>query len=302
MKVVAVIVTFNRKRLLLENVQRLLSQTINIHKIIIVDNCSTDGTKEYLNKNGILDNKNIYYHILEKNIGGAGGFFWGTKLAYESKADLVWLMDDDGKPYNNYTLENILNLYKKTYVKNKLQMLNSLVVCDEKNLSFGLYGCRTLSELQSKNDNNNVLYNYINPFNGTLVSRELIEKIGYPNEKFFIKGDDVDYRIRAEKAGAIIATCIDSIYYHPAMPVSYKKIVGRKVRVLSEAPWKEYYRARNHTYIRITNKQYKKWINHLTWQLKNIILSENEVFKKLRLYFKGIKDGILGNLGPSIKP
>ena len=62
MKVVAVIVTFNRKRLLLENVQRLLSQTINIHKIIIVDNCSTDGTKEYLNKNGILDNKNIYYH------------------------------------------------------------------------------------------------------------------------------------------------------------------------------------------------------------------------------------------------
>ena len=75
MKVVAVIVTFNRKRLLLENVQRLLSQTINIHKIIIVDNCSTDGTKEYLNKNGILDNKNIYYHILEKNIGGAGGFF-----------------------------------------------------------------------------------------------------------------------------------------------------------------------------------------------------------------------------------
>ena len=93
-------------------------------------------------------------------------------------------MDDDGKPYNNYTLENILNLYKKTYVKNKLQMLNSLVVCDEKNLSFGLYGCRTLSELQSKNDNNNVLYNYINPFNGTLVSRELIEKIGYPNEKF----------------------------------------------------------------------------------------------------------------------
>ena len=132
MKVVAVIVTFNRKRLLLENVQRLLSQTINIHKIIIVDNCSTDGTKEYLNKNGILDNKNIYYHILEKNIGGAGGFFWGTKLAYESKADLVWLMDDDGKPYNNYTLENILNLYKKTYVKNKLQMLNSLVVCDEK--------------------------------------------------------------------------------------------------------------------------------------------------------------------------
>lgn len=302
MKIIAVIVTFNRKILLLENIMKLLSQTIDIHKIIIVDNCSTDGTKEYLEENEVLGYENIYYHTLENNMGGAGGFFYGTKLAYESGADLVWLMDDDGKPYNNVTLENILSVYKKICLDNKLQMLNSLVLCDDKNLSFGIYGTRTLQELNSKINNEEVLYNYINPFNGTLISRELIEKIGYPNEKFFIKGDDVDYRIRAEKAGAIIATAMESLYYHPAMPVNYKKIMGKKIRVLSEAPWKEYYRARNHTYIRVTNKQYKKWINHLVWQFKNIILSDNEVLKKLKLYFKGIKDGLLGNLGPSIKP
>ena len=40
------------------------------------------------------------------------------------------------------------------------------------------------------------------PFNGVLVTRELVERIGLPREEFFIWGDDHEYRLRAERAGA----------------------------------------------------------------------------------------------------
>ena len=36
------------------------------------------------------------------------------------------------------------------------------------------------------------------PFNGVLVTRELVERIGLPREEFFIWGDDHEYRLRAE--------------------------------------------------------------------------------------------------------
>ena len=46
------------------------------------------------------------------------------------------------------------------------------------------------------------------PFNGVLVTRALVERIGYPREEFFIWGDDHEYRLRAERAGARIATVV----------------------------------------------------------------------------------------------
>mgnify|MGYP003301815152 CR=1 FL=1 len=50
-----VIVTFNRKTLLGENIRMLLRQTMPFDKIFIVDNCSTDGTPEYLKEQGWME-------------------------------------------------------------------------------------------------------------------------------------------------------------------------------------------------------------------------------------------------------
>lgn len=39
------------------------------------------------------------------------------------------------------------------------------------------------------------------PFEGPLISREVIDTVGLPESKFFIFNDDLDYAIRARKAG-----------------------------------------------------------------------------------------------------
>ena len=46
------------------------------------------------------------------------------------------------------------------------------------------------------------------PFNGVLVTKELVDRIGLPREEFFIWGDDHEYRLRAEEAGARVATVV----------------------------------------------------------------------------------------------
>src|SRR4028119_143552 len=93
--VAAVVVTYNRKQLLLECIDALLSQTRSLDKIILIDNACTDGTPEILREKGYLDNAYIDYMRLPENIGGAGGFHEGIKRGYEVGYDWLWLMDDD---------------------------------------------------------------------------------------------------------------------------------------------------------------------------------------------------------------
>ena len=77
-KIAAIIVTFNRKDLLVECIDNLKKQTIKLSEIIVVNNNSNDGTKEIL-----TTIKGITVINLEKNIGGAGGFNIGLRYAYE---------------------------------------------------------------------------------------------------------------------------------------------------------------------------------------------------------------------------
>ena len=66
----AVVVTCNRCELLKQAIDALLNQTYPLNKIVIINNASTDGTKEYLDN--VIDDRLIVIHK-ETNEGGAGG-------------------------------------------------------------------------------------------------------------------------------------------------------------------------------------------------------------------------------------
>ena len=48
-KIAAVVVTYNRKEKLIKNLSCLKNQTRRLDKIYVIDNASTDGTKEIFN-------------------------------------------------------------------------------------------------------------------------------------------------------------------------------------------------------------------------------------------------------------
>ena len=94
-KCVDIVVTYNRIDLLKENIKALQKQSYIHHDIMIIDNASTDGTKEMV-KN-INDTRIKYYNTME-NLGGAGGFAYGIKKAMELGYNYAWIMDDDSIP------------------------------------------------------------------------------------------------------------------------------------------------------------------------------------------------------------
>ena len=72
MEYTSVIVTYNRKKLLVEAIQSLLTQTEQPKYIVIIDNASTDGTKEMVEQS--FSDKRILYDRLNTNQGGSAGY------------------------------------------------------------------------------------------------------------------------------------------------------------------------------------------------------------------------------------
>ncbi len=297
----AVIVTYNRKELLSNNIRMLLKQTRPFDRIFIVDNCSTDGTPEYLARQGWLDNPPFVYIKTPSNIGGAGGFYTGTKAAFDAGADWIILMDDDGMPADEYTFERLLHAAESFHAENPKLFVNALVQ-QEDMLSFKMGNKYTVAQaLDAAADG--LLDDEANPFNGTLVSRELVAEIGYPNPDFFIKGDEVNYKHRDFDADARVVTVVDSRYIHPRPDTHERIVLGKKVPFFVEAPWKEYYAARNFTYMYKQKGQYKAIAFELIFvKLLAIVTMKCKKWATAKMLFRGVKDGWQGKLGATVKP
>src|SRR5262249_24874890 len=62
-----------------------------------------------------------------------------------------------------------------------------------------------------------LLHGSVIPFNGVLGTRDPVARIGPPRAEFSIWGDDHEYRLRAERAGARVATVVGARVLHPSV-------------------------------------------------------------------------------------
>jgi rhamnopyranosyl-N-acetylglucosaminyl-diphospho-decaprenol beta-1,3/1,4-galactofuranosyltransferase len=106
------------------------------------------------------------------------------------------------------------------------------------------------------------------PFNGVLVTRALVERIGYPRAEFFIWGDDVEYLWRAEAAGARVATVVAAHVLHPATDdLGTPMMFGRTTYNHSPSDLKHYCMARNNT---VNLRRYRGWPHVLMFWAKTV--------------------------------
>lgn len=184
MKVFAFVVTYNRLNLLKKTIDCLRKQSYPIDKLFIVNNGSTDGTDVWLSQQKDL------MVINQDNVGGAGGFYRGVKFAYENNADWIWMMDDDVFP-EPYCLEKLLE-YRNV----------SKCIQPARFHSDGVYiqwGYNYILEkdlevkVPSENHSRNCFSVNVGCFEGMLIHRSVVEKIGYPDARFFITSDDRIY-------------------------------------------------------------------------------------------------------------
>lgn len=230
--VCAVVVTYNRKKLLLRCLTKILQQTYKVSRIFVIDNCSSDGSKEFIENElpEVFNDKflNFVWIRLENNMGGAGGFFRGVVEFSKSNEEFVWLMDDDGYPEST-CLEMLME------TASEIDFISPLVLSEENkiNLAFPIRVPRSLKNYDSIADlptNCKKIANCVLPFNGTLIGRKVIEGIGAPDPKFFIWGDEVDYTERARRWGANICIYCSSLYYHPKPAIQGRPMMFKLLR------------------------------------------------------------------------
>jgi len=271
----AVVVTYNRKDLLIECLDALIKQTRPLEAIYLIDNFSNDGTAELLLENGYLEklpHKNlnepfemeitsnnkpkIYYVRMNENTGGAGGFYEGQKRAYDRGFDWLWLMDDDG-----FAPDNCLEVILKDAKKNNLKALNPLVVNKEDNtkLSFGLAADMMITEETIlKADKNGLIFNKANPFNGTFLHKDIMAKCGFIKKEMFIWGDETEYSLRISKNGFTYATTCNVKYFHPESKTVMQSALFGLLHVPTKPEKLEMNYYRNIGYI---NREYGRVLN-----------------------------------------
>jgi len=200
--VAVVIVTFNRADLLARMLDGLTAQTRPPDAVYVVDNASTDHTRTVLQRHDLP----LRVTHLEDNLGGAGGFHLGVKKAYEAGHDRIWLMDDDvvpapeclavlmdqDEPCLAAVREDVAGrLVEKAAVHFDLR--NPLAIRPKRATVDATYADR--SAMPERVGLENVA------FEGFMFRREVVDAIGLPDASFFIFYDDVDFAVRARRAG-----------------------------------------------------------------------------------------------------
>lgn len=192
-KVIAVIVTYNRKELLKESIEALINQKYENCNILVIDNNSTDGTKDYIKK--FIEEEKIMYENTGENLGGAGGFAYGIKKACSIGCDYVWIMDDDCMVHED-TLEEFMKADEK--LNGQYGFLSSKVLWKNKKICKMNIQRRTL--LKNVRDfEKNIQPIAMASFVSLLIKAPIIKELGLPIKEFFIWTDDWEYTRRISK-------------------------------------------------------------------------------------------------------
>jgi len=281
--VCAVVVTYNRKKLLLECLEALLAQTRPLDAIYIIDNASTDGTSCLLKEKGyadtVLKKTHLFYVQMPENTGGAGGFHEGIKRAYERGYDWIWVMDDDAVPEP----ESLLRLLETVHSRNDK--------CFCSNCDADVEFTKPIKEVG----------NWL--FVGAFIHRSIVESVGLPRKDFFIYHDDGEYAYRIIKYGHKIIKARDSVIKHGDFSGRewHKKIIlGRTIGIPKLPDWKFYYYIRNELlkYRYDDINKYKALYHTAQSGLK--ILLVNKV--QFPIFFRAFFHGVIGRAGKIVGP
>lgn len=291
--VCVIIVTYNRLTLLKKCIDRIDNQVFKPNHVLIFNNNSTDGTKEWLLKLKKQEN-NYLIHNSTNNLGGAGGFSEAVRIAYEkTNDDFFWLMDDDTMPTEN-------------------SLKHLMTAGDELNYKFGFL-CSTVLWKDDSVVNLPIIdkINWANEINSELIqvrrstfvsilfTRKMVLAAGIPAADMVIWGDDTEYTTRLSSLDPSYLVIKSRVYHATAVNTQGISVVNDD---LSKMTRYMYMFRNNISVARMYSKRrvvLKILLKDLK-ELKNILfLSQNNKRIRFITVVKGMVSGMM--FKPKIK-
>ena len=284
--IAAVVITYNRRELLRKNIQCLLNQKGAECDIYIIDNASTDQTREMVKS---FTDSRIHYFNTGSNLGGAGGFEYGTRQAVEDGYRLVWIIDDDGWPEDT-ALHELLEADKQ--LGGQWGALSSAAfwygdgsVCKSNRPKKSLFRFVTDRELRGEA----LIRVEFASFLSLLVKAEAVRKVGLPIGQYVVYTDDWEFTGRIARQY--------EIYVVPKSIVIHAMKENKKVNFAVETPdrlWRFQHMYRNdvHCYRQYGLKGWIYLVAKFAYTIANILInSKTERLSKIRTVIRGYKEG-----------
>lgn len=291
-RICAVIVTFNRKNLLMGCIESLHRMTRRPDTIFVIDNHSTDGTVELLKERF----PEIECVRQSHNRGSAGGFGAALELGHQRGYDWIWLMDDDIelKPDCLEVMCRYRSISKFIQVRREgPEGVVSLEALWDASMGMCLNMPTDLSFERSDRDWIPVRWGN---FEGPLVHRSIVDRIGLPEERFFLSGDDLMYGYAAS-------------YHTNVIYLRYVGVLRQLEMPKSITPLRWYMLLRNRFLIRellkrdgvrVTPRILEFGMILLAlWSLQQIFRSSSQNrWLSIEAVWRGLRDGWKGKFGP----
>ncbi|WP_054970526.1 glycosyltransferase family 2 protein [Alicyclobacillus ferrooxydans] len=293
-KIAVIIVTWNKK----EYVLNLLESLENIEKHhldidwLVVDNASTDGTMEELNKR--YPEVKVIHN--QENLGGTGGFNTGLKAVLELGGyDYIWLLDNDVEVAKD-TLSQLVNTLdthpEVGAVGSQMRQLdhpdiineNGGIVSPEGNGLILLNHRMRVDEFNRLPESQGLLKVHYCAAASLLVRFSVVQQVGLWSD-FFIHFDDVEWCLRIRGAGHDIVCNPRSVIWH--LSADSKPLT-----------WILYYDVRNYLYLlrehynpNLVRDMIRKYMRmSIKETLKGRVFIAN-------LYLRGVRDFLEGKTG-----
>ncbi len=305
MRIGIILVVFNEKHHLERLFLSLKRQSFQDFKIYFVDNNSSDGSVEYsigLNNKFKFD---IEYIILKENMGFAKGNNIGCAKAINDGVDYIFVVNPDMELDNN-CLEVFIKYLSS---QNDIGVISSVILngnAEKHKEIIQQFGTKVNFKTQNKYNyyTNRLLrdtqlpdYFLVDYVCGgaTFLKKEVYNKIGLFEEKYFIYNDEIDFGFRAKNANIkIVVTSKTKIWHHHDW--SKKNISGYKFMYYLMMRNRVLYFKKFKLYLYLI---YDLFLQVITFPLKVKMFYRIGSLSILKYYYLGLLRGLFGETGKS---
>ena len=323
----AVVLTYGARQHLVEAAVRRAFAAGVSHAVVVSNGCSDAVRADIDRRLHATDPERCTHIPLAENLGSAGGFHVGMEHALRNPdIGFLWLLDDDNVPQTGalraleqaWTDANdaapLLALMSlrpdRPYVADYARDVPPRAVRPSSFMSFNVL--HYVPGINRREPNRYMRYPVVphGPYGGLFMPSELVQEVGYPDDRFYLYADDTEYTLRLAQRGAklllVPESRIDDLEPTGMSGASTFKWFGQRAWLSMPAD-RAYYSLRNEVYVErryLVRNRGLFLLNALC--VCTAIVGAGIVDRRLRrlgLLARALRDGWAGRLGtipPSI--